>query len=131
MNIVELPSRQFGVEAAGIVTKIGADVKDLQVGDRVLCIRKHTFATHFVVPEITCAKIPDSLSFDEAGSMIFAFATAIYSLVNVGGMEKGQVSTTDFQTYEQPYQETACVALSSSNILTTYSLSSSTVLAEA
>ncbi|KAI0468004.1 fatty acid synthase S-acetyltransferase [Xylaria cf. heliscus] len=90
LNIVELPVRQFGVEAAGVVTRIGSDVRDIKVGDRVVCLKKQAFATKIVVEELACAKIPDSLSFNEAASMIFAFATAIHSLVNIGGLNKGQ-----------------------------------------
>ncbi|KAI0440573.1 fatty acid synthase S-acetyltransferase [Xylaria telfairii] len=90
LNIVELPVRQFGVEAAGVATRVGSDVSDIKVGDRVVCLKKQAFATKIVVEELACAKIPDSLSFDEAASMIFAFATAIHSLVNIGGLHKGQ-----------------------------------------
>lgn len=75
-----------------MVTRIGPDVSDIQVGDRVVCLKKQAFATKIVVEELACATIPDSLSFDEAASMIFAFATAIHSLVNIGGLSKGQVS---------------------------------------
>ncbi|KAK5627739.1 hypothetical protein RRF57_003454 [Xylaria bambusicola] len=91
MNIVELSVRRFGLEAAGIVTRVGSEVADIKVGDRVVCLKKQAFATKIVVEELACAVIPDYLSFDEAACMIFAFATAIQSLVNVGRLEKGQM----------------------------------------
>ncbi|KAI1173516.1 fatty acid synthase S-acetyltransferase [Nemania sp. FL0916] len=90
LNIVEFPVRAFGLEASGVVTRVGSNVKRIAVGDCVVCLKKHTFATKIVVEELACAKIPEALSFDEAGSMIFVFATAIYSLINVGGLRKGQ-----------------------------------------
>ncbi|KAJ8124842.1 hypothetical protein O1611_g8798 [Lasiodiplodia mahajangana] len=90
LNIVEFPIRAFGLEAAGVVTRVGSNVKSITAGDRVVCLKKQTFATKIVVEELACAKIPHGLSFDEAGSMIFVFATAIYSLMNVGNLRKGQ-----------------------------------------
>lgn len=90
MGVVELPIRQFGLEAAGIVTRVGADVKDIRIGDRVCCLKKHAYSTYLVTPDIFCTKIPDRLSFDEAASMLMPYVTAIHSLVNVGRLEKGQ-----------------------------------------
>lgn len=92
MGIVELPQRQFGLEAAGIVTRVGADVKNVKIGDRVCCLKKHAYATYLVTPDIFCTKIPDRLSFDEAASMLMPYVTAIHSLINIGRLEKGQVS---------------------------------------
>ncbi|KAI9151270.1 Polyketide synthase [Paramyrothecium foliicola] len=90
LGIVELPARQFGLEAAGIVTKVGAAVKDFQVGDRVFSLKKQAFATHIVAPEFSCAKIPDGLSFDEAATMLVPYLTAIYSLIDIGRLTEGQ-----------------------------------------
>jgi len=92
MNIVELGVRAFGVEAAGVVVRVGSEVKDVRIGDRVVCLKQQAFATHIVVEEPDCFVIPSSLGFDEAGCMIFAFSTAIQSLVNIGRLEKNQVS---------------------------------------
>ncbi|KAI1099372.1 fatty acid synthase S-acetyltransferase [Jackrogersella minutella] len=90
LGIVELPKRQFGLEAAGIVIRTGADVKNFSVGDRVCCLKKHAYSTYLVSPDIFCARLPDRLSFDEAASMMMPYVTAIHSLVNVGRLEKGQ-----------------------------------------
>ncbi|KAI2465872.1 fatty acid synthase S-acetyltransferase [Annulohypoxylon bovei var. microspora] len=90
LGIVELPKRQFGLEAAGIVTRVGANVKNVKVGDRACCLKKHAYSTYLVTPDIFCTKIPDRLSFDEAASMLMPYVTAIHSLVNVGRLEKGQ-----------------------------------------
>ncbi|KAH9827374.1 Polyketide synthase [Teratosphaeria destructans] len=93
LGIVELPVRLFGVEAAGVITRIGADVRpdDLQVGDRVFCFcRKDAFSTYTSTLADTCVRIPDSLCFDQAGTMLIPYVTAIYSLINVGRVTKGQ-----------------------------------------
>ena len=94
MGIVELEERQFGLEAAGVVSRIGPDVQDIQVGDRVLCLKKKAFASSFTTPRFTCIKMPDDLDFEEGATMLVPYATAIYSLLNVGGLVKGQVCST-------------------------------------
>jgi NADPH:quinone reductase-like Zn-dependent oxidoreductase len=94
MNIVELPTRQFGLEAAGIVTRIGSSVKDFQVGDHVVCLKKSAFAKYICVPEFACAKIPPDVGLEEASSMLVPYTTAIHSLINVGKLAEGQVSSS-------------------------------------
>ncbi|RYO74620.1 hypothetical protein DL764_010773 [Monosporascus ibericus] len=70
LGIVELPVRQFGLEAAGVVTRAGPEVTDLKVGDRVLCLKKQAFASYINLPQFSCARIPDNLNFDEAATML-------------------------------------------------------------
>ncbi|OBR13453.1 KR domain-containing protein [Colletotrichum higginsianum IMI 349063] len=47
-------------------------------------------ATSFECLEMACAKIPDHLAFSEAATMSTVCGTAIYSLINKAGLEKGQ-----------------------------------------
>lgn len=89
--------RLFGIEAAGIVSRVGTDVSpdNLQVGDRVVCFcRKDAFSTYTTTLADVCVRIPDSLTFDQAGTMLIPYFTAIHSMVNVGRITKGQVSDT-------------------------------------
>ncbi|KAJ9252219.1 hypothetical protein DTO207G8_4834 [Paecilomyces variotii] len=93
LGIVELPVRLFGIEAAGIVRRVGADVSpdNLQVGDRVVCFcRKDAFSTYTTTLADVCVRIPDSLTFNEAGTMLIPYFTAIHSMINVGRVTKGQ-----------------------------------------
>ncbi|KAL8376833.1 hypothetical protein RB595_007791 [Gaeumannomyces hyphopodioides] len=93
LGIVELPVRLFGIEAAGVVTRVGSDVSpdDLKVGDRVVCFcRKDAFSTYTTTLAAVCVRIPDSLSFDQAGTMLIPYFTAIHSMINVGRVTKGQ-----------------------------------------
>lgn len=91
MGIVELPERTLGLEAAGVVRRVGPQVKELKIGDRVACLERHAFSTLITSHELLCVKIPDSLTFDEAATMLIPYATAIHSLITVGGLAKGQV----------------------------------------
>lgn len=81
---------------------MGADVSpdDLQVGDRVVCFcRKDAFSTYTTTLAAVCVQIPDSLTFDQAGTMLIPYFTAIHSMVNVGRVTKGQVSGKKTRCY--------------------------------
>lgn len=96
MGIVEasndgLAVGDFGFEGAGVVTSIGPDVQHLRVGDRVAFSSTGCFATSLTMPEISCTKIPASLSFEEAATMPCVYGTAMYGLVELARLEEGQV----------------------------------------
>lgn len=92
MNIVQLPQGNvFGLEGAGVVLRVGSQVKTLNVGDRVAVVDDNVFATAITTLEVLCVKIPDDLGFNEASTMFFPYMTAMHSLMDVGGLEKGQV----------------------------------------
>ena len=96
LGIVELSIRVFGLEAAGIVTRVGSgvDPNELRVGDRVFCFCKNeALSTYVTTLAAFCIRIPDRLDFDHAGSMVIPYVTAIHSLVNIGRLSKGQVRT--------------------------------------
>ncbi|KAL8728510.1 MAG: hypothetical protein Q9166_005332 [cf. Caloplaca sp. 2 TL-2023] len=90
LQIVELVERPLGCEGAGIIRRVGSEVRSLAIGDRVAVIDRKTFSTSHITREILCVKIPDALSFDEASAMFFPYATAMHSLMTVGNLEKGQ-----------------------------------------
>lgn len=92
MNIVQVPQgRVFGLEGAGVIRRIGSQVKTLLVGDRVAVVDRNMLVTTITTLELLCVKIPDSLSFIEASTMFFPYMTAMHSLMDVGGLEKRQV----------------------------------------
>lgn len=92
LAVVPFPDNGLGVEASGIVRHVGPDVKRLCPGDRVMLREDGTFATHAIASEKLCAKIPSDLSFEDAATMPVVFATAIYSMFDLGGLQEGQVS---------------------------------------
>jgi len=60
----------LGYSNAGIVVSVGAGVRGFQIGDRVISNGPHS--EYVVVPENLCAKIPDSVSLDEAAFTVIA-----------------------------------------------------------
>jgi NADPH:quinone reductase-like Zn-dependent oxidoreductase len=81
----------LGLEVAGIVRKVGADVRDVSVGDRVLAMPPSACAkTSIVVRSSLVQRIPDDLTFKDAATMPICYGTVIESLINLGQLEKGQ-----------------------------------------
>jgi len=81
----------LGYEASGVIRRIGPGVEAFQVGDKVALIADGLLRTRRVVPGNYCVKIPAGLSLEDAATMTTVFATAIYSLIHVGCINKGKV----------------------------------------
>src|SRR5690349_24121934 len=67
-----LPERPFapGKLPAGVVSALGANVRDLKVGDRVLTLAEHGgYAERIVVDARQCFKLPDAMTFVDAAAM--------------------------------------------------------------
>ncbi|KAI1138451.1 fatty acid synthase S-acetyltransferase [Hypoxylon sp. FL0543] len=90
MGIVELPTRQFGLEVSGVVSRTGPNVKNLRVGDRVLSLHRKALGTYSTAPEYLFAKIPSNMTFHEAATLLGSYVTAWFSLINVAHLERGQ-----------------------------------------
>ncbi len=87
----------LGLETSGLVCRVGPNVDNVAIGDRVFALAPHgCITTNPVLPASLCVKIPASMSFEEAATMPICFATSIQSLINVGQLEKGQVSVSSF-----------------------------------
>ncbi|RDX56961.1 GroES-like protein [Lentinus brumalis] len=77
----------LGTDAAGVVERVGAEVKNFAKGDRVLFQgyfenKYATFQQYTLVPAEITAKIPENISFDQAASVPLALATVIVSNFN-------------------------------------------------
>ena len=57
---VDTKSATSSLECGGVVTKIGAGVSDLSVGDRVVVMAPCLFATQERVPRWACAKLSEN-----------------------------------------------------------------------
>lgn len=83
--------RKFGLEGGGIITKVGSRAHGLRVGDAVIVTHPGVFATTITIPAAHCMVKPKGLTLKRGESMPSVYATAIYSLIVVGKLEKGQV----------------------------------------
>ncbi|MFT6998085.1 MAG: NADPH:quinone reductase-like Zn-dependent oxidoreductase [Cryomorphaceae bacterium] len=86
--------RYPGMEVAGIVEKAGANVKNLNAGDRVYGdTSDHGFgslAEYMVLNEKALRKMPNDLSFEEGVALPHASALAMQGLKDVGQIKKGE-----------------------------------------
>ena len=81
----------LGMECAGTVVRVGAEVATTKVGDRVIAFAPHAFASHVVAPAFAVTPLPGGMTFEAASTIPVAFLTAYYSLVHLGQVGPGQV----------------------------------------
>lgn len=91
IGIVPKSKDQLGCEAAGVVTRVGPAVTHVKEGDRVFAVYNGLFATHKAIPGRCVAKMPETLSFEEAVTMPIVYLTVIYAVITLGQLRKGQV----------------------------------------
>ncbi len=85
------PERILGLEFAGEVAEIGANVKDFKIGDRVFGITAGgAQAELLLTDESTLALIPDNLSFVEAAAIPEAFITAHDAIYTNGDLQENE-----------------------------------------
>lgn len=92
MFIVRDSKNEMGLEGAGVVRNVGSKVTGMKPGDRVMFYAGGAFTSRISVYKDQCVKIPDTLSFEEAATLPCAFGTTVHSLLELGGLQKGQVS---------------------------------------
>jgi acyl transferase domain-containing protein/NADPH:quinone reductase-like Zn-dependent oxidoreductase/SAM-dependent methyltransferase len=90
VSLGSLNERKLGVDAAGVVTRVGKNVTGLKPGDRVMTATCDAFATYVRFPAAGAIAMPKNMSFEEAASMPLIFLTAYYALVTAGGLTKGE-----------------------------------------
>jgi NADPH2:quinone reductase len=79
IHAVKLPSG-LGLEGAGIVETVGADVGDVEVGDRIVCVSgpDGAYAEARLVPAARAIKLPATISDRQAAGMMVRGMTARY-----------------------------------------------------
>ncbi|HSQ65174.1 MAG TPA: NADP-dependent oxidoreductase [Polyangiaceae bacterium] len=86
--------RVLGSDGAGTIVALGSDVKRFAVGDRIYGWgfanpKGGFYAEYAAIAERDVSKIPDSLSFDEAGALAVCGITALQGLEQLG-LDEGQ-----------------------------------------
>lgn len=79
----------FGFECSGVVTAVGSDVKNVQLGDEVIALSTASMTSHLLVDQNYVAKKPSNQTFDQAATIPLAFLTAHYGLVRLAKLKKG------------------------------------------
>lgn len=83
-----------------MIRQVGPGVPELQPGDRVSMISSGLCRTRMRLNHQLVTILPDEVSLQDAAAMGVVYMTALYSLVNVGNLQKEQVSPS--KTEERP-----------------------------
>ncbi len=89
----EKPAFPFvpGLEAAGVVSEVAADVQRLKVGDRIMAYMGHGgFAEEAVVREAQAVRVPDKMDLTTAAGFAVAYGTAHLALTHRGNLKAGE-----------------------------------------
>ena len=80
----------LGIECAGVVSAVGSDVTRFNVGDAVMGIAPHSFATHARTAEFALVHKPDSMSDADAATVPITFLTAYHALCKLAHLSAGE-----------------------------------------
>ena len=80
----------LGSECAGRVRAVGAGVTGLAPGDRVVALAGGALATHVSTRCEFVARLPESLTAEQAATLPIAFLTAVHGLLEVGRLRRGE-----------------------------------------
>lgn len=81
-----------GVEAAGEVAEVGADVGGVAVGDRVIVKMRHgAYSDEAVVTPSQLTPMPSTFDFAEGATFLAGHGTAYHALIDRGKVQSGEV----------------------------------------
>lgn len=81
-----------GYEVSGIIDKVGPDVRNLKVGDRVVAMTRFGgYSEKVVIPSNRAIGIPEQLDLLEAAAMPVNYLTAWTMLVHLGNVKNGDL----------------------------------------
>jgi NADPH2:quinone reductase len=82
----------LGMEGAGEVVKLGADVTGLEIGDKVAwCIVRGAYAEYAAVPAWKLVKVPDDIPLDVATTLQLQGCTAHYLTHSAYSLRQGDI----------------------------------------
>ncbi len=85
------PGAILGLECAGEVAAVGANVRDVKVGDRVMCAAPATYAEYALADYGRTHRIPaNNMSYEQAATLPVALQTMHNAVVTAGRMQAGE-----------------------------------------
>jgi NADPH:quinone reductase-like Zn-dependent oxidoreductase len=80
-----------GFEISGIIEKVGSEVKDFSIGQRVFAgTRFKGYAEYVAVSERNVRLMPEGMTFEEGAGFIVTYLTAYHSIYTVAHLQKGE-----------------------------------------
>jgi len=90
VGLTKPKTRIAGVDVAGRVQDVGADVQGLRPGDEVFGFARGAFAEYAAADAALVVPKPASLSFEQAAATPIAAATALHAIRDSGHVQPGQ-----------------------------------------
>ncbi|BET45419.1 NAD(P)-dependent alcohol dehydrogenase [Streptomyces sp. RK23] len=90
MGLNRPKARVAGIDAAGVVESVGADVRGLSPGDPVLGFCPGAFAEYACTSARLLAPVPSDLTFEQAAALPMGAVTALRGIRTVGRVRSGQ-----------------------------------------
>jgi NADPH:quinone reductase-like Zn-dependent oxidoreductase len=90
VGLTKPKTRIAGVDVAGRVQHVGADVNDLRPGDEVLGFARGAFAEYAAADAALVIRKPAGLSFEQAAAIPMAAVTALHAIRDRGSVQPGQ-----------------------------------------
>lgn len=84
------PKESFvpGLEFSGIVTQVGNQVSNYNIGDRIMGVTRFGgYASHLNIDDRHIVPLADDWSFEEGAAYLVQGMTAYYALITLGGMQ--------------------------------------------
>ena len=80
----------LGLEFSGVVSRVGARVRDHAPGDAVMGFGAACFASHVLTRDDAVAPIPENWSFEAAATVPTVFFTVYYALQHLADLQPGE-----------------------------------------
>ena len=81
---------KFSTECAGTIVKVGKNVKDLAVGDRVYGLIPGNFGNYVRSPALNVQKMSEGDRFEDVASTPVSYMTAVYAFMHLARLTKGE-----------------------------------------
>ena len=85
-----VPDTVLGLDASGIIKRIGARVTLVKPGDRVATFFVGAYASLIHTHETLVNKLPDHMTLEEGASVPTVYGTAYHSLIEIGRLSRGE-----------------------------------------
>lgn len=86
----QMSDTSLGLECAGKIHRLGSQVSHLKVGQRVTVWSRNTYANYVRTDARLAQPISDDMSYAVGASIPIVFTTAIYALLHVARLRKGE-----------------------------------------
>ncbi len=80
----------LGLECSGVITRVGANVRNFAVGEEVIAMASSCFSSHVVASMHSVIRKPAGWSFEASATIPTAFFTIYYSLHHMARLKAGE-----------------------------------------